>query len=66
MNPQNLPVVGSVLRLGANDRALDSILLAGPAVIATFALFGRNLLTTALTSLYVLSFVGYVLYKAAR
>ena len=65
MHPENLPVVGAVFRFGARDRVLDSIILAGPVVVAALVLLGRNVLTTVLAALYVLSFVGYVLYKAS-
>jgi len=66
MNPDQLPVVSAVFRFGAQDRALDSILLLGPVVILAFVIFGRNLFTEAVTGLYVLSFIGYVLYKGIR
>lgn len=66
MKPENLPYIGAVFRFGANDRVLDSILLLGPVVVLAMAVFGRNLVTGALAALYVLSFVGYVLYKGTR
>jgi hypothetical protein len=66
MNLENLPIVRAVFRFGARDRVLDSILLLGPVVILTIVLLGRNLITGTVTGLYVLSFVGYVLYKGIR
>lgn len=63
MNPENLPYVGAVFRFGANDRVFDSILLAGPAVILGMAVLGRRPITLLVAGLYVLSFVGYVIYK---
>ncbi len=60
MTPEDLPLVGAVFRFGAQDRVLDSILLAGPLVLALVVVFGRSLLTEALVALYVLSFVIYV------
>ena len=66
MNPENLPVVGAVFRFGARDRVLDSILLLGPVVVLAFVVLGRTPLTVTVTGLYVLSFVGYVLYKGSR
>lgn len=66
MNPENLPYVGAVFRFGARDRVLDTYLLFGPLVILAFVVLGRNLLTVLITGLYVLSFVGYVLYKGTR
>lgn len=66
MNPEEIPFVGAVFRFGARDRVLDTILLLGPVVVLAFAVFGRNLLTTGITGLYILSFIGYVLYKSIR
>jgi hypothetical protein len=63
MDPENLPLVSAVLRFGAQDRALDTILLAGPLVVLTMILLGRSAVTTAIVALYVLSFVGYVVYN---
>jgi len=66
MNPRNLPIVRAVFRFGARDRVLDTILLLGPVVILTIVLLDRNPVTGIITGLYVLSFVGYVLYKGIR
>lgn len=66
MNPENLPYVGAVFRFGARDRVLDSILLLGPVVVLVIAVLGRRPVTGIVTGLYVLSFVGYVLYKGLR
>lgn len=66
MNPENMPVVGAVFRFGARDRVLDSILLLGPVVMLAIIFLGRIPLTTGVTALYILSFVGYVLYNGRR
>lgn len=66
MNPENMPVVGAVFRFGARDRVLDSILLLGPVVMLAIIFLGRTPLTTGVTALYILSFVGYVLYNGRR
>ncbi|WP_135827234.1 hypothetical protein [Halorussus ruber] len=66
MNPKDLPVVGTVFRLGAQDRVLDSFLLLGPIVILSFVVLGRNAFTISVTGAYLLSFIGYVLYKGIR
>ncbi|WP_433634368.1 hypothetical protein [Halomicrococcus sp. NG-SE-24] len=66
MNPEKLPFVGAVFRFGARDRVLDTILLLGPVVILAFVILGRNLLTKTVTGLYILSFIGYVLYNGIR
>lgn len=66
MTPKDIPYVGAVFRFGAHDHVLDSILLLGPVVILTFVILGRTPLTAVVTVLYILSFVGYVIYKGIR
>lgn len=65
MNPKNFPVIRRVYQYGAEDWMLDATLLLGPVVILLFVLFGRNPVTVGVVTLYILSFVGYVLYKSA-
>jgi hypothetical protein len=63
MNPESLPIAGPVFRFGADDHVLDSILLGGPLVLLLIAVGGRTPLTVAVTGLYLLSFVAYVVYN---
>ncbi|MFC7139243.1 hypothetical protein ACFQMA_05245 [Halosimplex aquaticum] len=66
MDPETLPLVGAVFRFGAEDRVLDSILLAGPLVVLAMVLFEQSPVTFAVVALYVVSFVAYVAYNGAR
>lgn len=66
ITPENFPVVGAVFEFGAQDRVLDSFLLLGPLVVLAFVVFGRSALTVLIVSLYVLSFLGYVLYNGVH
>ncbi|MFB6202155.1 MAG: hypothetical protein ABEI98_09115 [Halorhabdus sp.] len=63
MNVSDVPVVGTVLDSGADDRVFDSLLLAGPLVIVTIGVLGRSILTELLAVGYVTLFVGYVCYR---
>jgi len=58
-------VVGRVLAFGPDDVVYDSLILAGPLVVALMAL-GRNRLTVAVALAYVAVFVGYVAAWAVR
>lgn len=66
MNPNNLPLLGSVLEFGAQDRVLDTILLLGPVVLLAMVLLGRTTLTTALVASYVAVFAIYAIYNGYR
>ncbi|SHG96171.1 hypothetical protein [Halobaculum gomorrense] len=58
MRPDDLPVVRTVLRTGADDRGYDALLLAGPVVLALVAVLGRGPSTTALAAGYIAAFAG--------
>lgn len=62
--PTEFPLLRSLSRAGDRDRGYEVLILCGPVVIATIALLGRSLLTTALTAGYVLAFVSYLLWNA--
>lgn len=66
MNPADVPLVGSISRVGTRDRVFDVFLLLGPVIVASIAVVGRNPLTTALAACYVLAFVGHVGYRSRR
>lgn len=66
MGPDEIPVVGAVFEFGAEDRVLDTILLLGPLVVLAFVVLGRTPLAEGVVTLYLVSFVGYVLYSGLR
>lgn len=66
MDPEHVPYLGAVFRFGARDRALDTALLVGPAVVSAFAVLGRTVLTTALVASYLVVLTSYVVYKEIR
>ena len=43
---------------GAENVAFDALMALGPLVVLAFALGGRNAITTALATAYVVGFVG--------
>lgn len=61
-----LPVVKQVLETGADDRVYDSLVLAGPIVIAIILIGGRSVLTVGLSLLYVGVFAAYLLYNGQQ
>lgn len=63
MNPESLPVVGTVFRIGSSDHVFDLFMVIGPILILLIVLLGRNNVTTALATGYVIAFPGYVLLK---
>ena len=64
MNLRELPVVRTVSESGADDRVFDSLLLVGPVLVVSIAVFGRSVLTVALAAGYISVFLVYVLYQA--
>ncbi|WP_436925075.1 hypothetical protein [Halosimplex amylolyticum] len=66
MDYENLPLIGPVFRFGAEDRVLDTILLAGPLVVLTMIVFGQSPVARALVGLYVATFAVYVVYNGVR
>ncbi|PSQ61798.1 MAG: hypothetical protein BRD21_08465 [Halobacteriales archaeon SW_8_66_22] len=66
MMPRDLPVVSAVVEAGADDRIFDSLLLIGPLVIGLIVILGRSLVTEAVATVYIATFVGYTLYRAIR
>lgn len=64
MNVGDLPVVGGLVRSGADDRVFDGLLFVGPFVVLAIAAFGRTAVTTGLAAGYLAVFVCYTLYKA--
>ena len=65
MRIRDVPIVRAVIEAGPNDRFFDALLLCGPVVVAFLAVVGRSALTTGVVVLYLLTFVGYVLYRGA-
>lgn len=63
MRLRNLPVVAPVFEWGADDRVFDSLLLLGPPLIVLIAVLGRSFATELLAVVYLVAFVGYVLYR---
>lgn len=63
MKLTRVPLVGSVVESGADDRVFDALLLSGPLVIMLIAIFGRTLVTTGLSGGYLVLFTLYLLYK---
>lgn len=63
MNPDDLPIAGELLEVGAEDPVFDWLLLAGPFLIILVAIAGRSLLTTGIAIGYLLLFLTYVLYQ---
>ena len=66
MRPRDVPVVGTVVEAGADDRVFDALLLAGPVVIIVVAALGRSPLTVALAAAYIVAFVTYTLSLGVR
>lgn len=57
----DLPVIEQVFESGAKDRVFDGLLLLGPIVIGTVAVFGRSILTVGIAVAYLGVFVLHVL-----
>ncbi|PCR90416.1 hypothetical protein [Natrinema ejinorense] len=66
MKLSDIPIVGQVLKSGAEDRVFDSLLLVGLVLIPLIAVVGRSLFTTGTAIVYIALFVGYVFYKGIR
>lgn len=66
MKLTHVPLVGSVVDSGADDRVFDALLLSGPLVLILIAIFGRTLVTTGLAGGYLVLFALYLLYKGLR
>ena len=64
MNADRLPLVGSIVASGADDRIFDSLIVLGPVLVLAIALVGRSWLMTTLALAYIGAFVGYVVYKS--
>lgn len=65
MKVRDVVVVRAMIDAGPNDRIYDAMLLAGPLVVVILAVVGRNPLTVTVALLYLVAFVGYVLYRGA-
>lgn len=66
MNVGDVPLLRVVWNSGADDHVFDGLLLAGPVLLCVLALVGRTPITTAIAAGYLVTFVGYTLYKANR
>jgi hypothetical protein len=62
MRPRGLPYVEQVVGAGPDDPVFDSLLLAGPIVLALLAILGRHPAATGIAIGYLGTFVTYVLY----
>lgn len=63
MSVRDLPLVSRIAESGPDDRVFDSLLLAGPPVIALIAVLGRTPLTTGVAAAYIGIFLTYTLYQ---
>lgn len=59
------PLVYSLSDAGPADRVFDVMLLGGPLVIVLLATVGRTPVTVAIVAMYLVAFLGYVLYKGS-
>ncbi|MFB6088075.1 MAG: hypothetical protein ABEJ85_06095 [Haloarculaceae archaeon] len=66
MNPENVPLLETILTTGPENHLFDALLLAGPLVIAVVVLFGRTALTLAMAVGYLLAFVGGIAYTVSH
>jgi len=62
----HLPIVGWVFGAGSSDPIYDLLIAAGPLLVVLVRVVGRTVVSQALVFLYLVSFVGYLLYKFAR
>jgi hypothetical protein len=63
MNAADLPLVGLVVRTGADDRVYDTAMVVGVLLLAGIAALGRTMLTEALVVAYLVAFSGYICYN---
>ncbi|GGM51212.1 hypothetical protein [Haloarcula argentinensis] len=66
MQLEEIPVIGSLLAAGADDRVFDAMLVLGPVIIIVITLLGRNLASLALAVAYTVGFSVYIGYKGIR
>lgn len=66
MNVRDLPIVGWVRRAGADDPMFDLLLVLGPILVLVLTVLGRSMLSVSIGVLYLLAFVGVILYKWTR
>ncbi len=66
MSPESLPLIGPVLRTGANDRLFDTLLLLGAPLLVVIALLGRQPITTLLAAGYVVLFLAHTVHNWTR
>lgn len=66
MQLERIPIIGSLLAAGADNRIFDALLVSGPVVIIAIALLGRNPTSTALAVAYTVGFSVYVGYNGLR
>lgn len=66
MSLSEIPFVYQIRDWGPDDPTFDSLLLIGPLVILIVVLLGRTPITIGIAAIYLLAFVGYVLYKSIR
>lgn len=66
MDIEEIPLLGPVVRFGAQNRVFEGLLLTGPIVILLIAVVGRTPMTRALVVVYLLAFVGGISYAGLR
>lgn len=59
----HIPMIYELSAAGPDDRIFDALLLLGPTIILLVSVVGRNQLTTALAGLYLVSLLGYIVYR---
>ena len=66
MKATDIPVIGLVIRTGADDRVYDTAMVVGVLLLAIIAALGRNMLTEGLVVAYLVGFSGYICYNGLR
>lgn len=64
MKLRDLPILRHLEDVGPSDPVFDILVITGPVVLTTIAVFGRSHGTTALATAYILGFVGYLVWNA--
>lgn len=66
MSVRDYLLISMVVESGPDDRVFDSLLLAGPPIIALIAVLGRTPLTTGVAATYIGVFLTYTLYQGIK
>jgi len=63
MKASDVPVIGLVIRTGADDRVYDTAMVVGVLLLAVIAALGRTMATEGLVVAYLVGFSGYIVYN---